>query len=187
MKMRKAVTSFTVDYILTAVAFIMIGILFLVNPNTSGKIVCYILGGILCAIGAVRTFDYFRTPVQMPDYNLGLVNGIIFVGLGIFVLAKPAVVISILPVVLGIAVLVDSLIKLQNAVDMLRIHENGWTYTLIVAVVAAILGAVMLANPFKTGEALFKFIGIVFILNGAIDISALLVLRNRVKDAAQNI
>lgn len=185
--MRKAVTSFTVDYILTAIAFIMIGILFLVDPDTSGKIICYILGGILCVIGAVRTFDYFRMPVQMPDYNLGLVNGIIFVGLGVFILAKPAVVISILPIVLGIAILVDSLIKLQNAVDMLRIHENGWMYTLIVAVIAAILGVVMLVNPFKTSEALFKFGGIVFIINGIIDISALLILRNRVKNAAQNI
>lgn len=184
--MRKAVASFTVDYILTAVAFIMIGILFLADPDTSGRIVCYILGSILCVIGAVHVFDYFRSPVQLPDYNLGLVNGVIFVGIGVFILAKPVVVISILPTVLGIAILVDSLIKLQNAVDMLRIHESGWMYTLVVAVIAAVLGAVMLANPFKTSEALFRFVGIVFIGNGVIDISALLVLRNRIKAAAQN-
>ena len=180
--MKKAITSFTLDYILTAVAFILIGILFLADPSASGKIVCYILGGILCAIGVVHTVSYFTTPVQMPQYNLSLVRAIIFIGLGVFILAKPGKVMDVLPVIMGVAILIDSLIKLQNAIDMLRIRQNSWLYTLIVAVVLAILGSVMVAKP-TIG---YQFIGIVFIINGAIDIAALLILKNRVNAAAQS-
>ena len=181
--MKKAVTSFTLDYILTAVAFILIGILFLADPDTSGKIVCYILGGILCAIGVVHTLSYFATPAQMPEYNLNLVRAIIFVGLGVFVLAKPDKVMAVLPVVMGIAILIDSLVKLQNAIDMLRIHQKNWFYSLIVAVVLGVLGVIMVAKP-SIG---YQFIGIVFILNGIIDIVSLLLLRSRLKDVSQEI
>ena len=179
--MKKTVSSFSLDYILTAVAFILIGILFLADPNTSGKIVCYILGGILCAIGVVNIISYFTTPVQMPEYNLSLVRAIIFIGLGVFVLAKPDKVMDVLPVVMGIAVLIDSLVKLQNAIDMLRLRQKSWLYTLIVAVVLAVLGGIMVAKP-SIG---YQFIGVVFILNGAIDIAALMVLKKKVSDATQ--
>lgn len=180
--MKKTVTSFSLDYILTAVAFILIGVLFLADPNTSGTIVCYILGGILCAIGVVNVISYFTTPVQLPEYNLSLVRAIIFIGLGIFVLTKSAEVMKVLPIVMGIAVLIDSLVKLQNAIDMLRLRQKSWLYTLIVAVVLAILGGVMVA---KTDLA-YQFIGVVFVLNGVIDIAALMVLKKKVGDAAQN-
>ena len=78
--MKKTVTSFSLDYILTAIAFILIGILFLAAPNVSGKIVCYIFGGILCVIGIVNVISYFTTPVKLtelyckmrPIFNRGL-------------------------------------------------------------------------------------------------------------------
>lgn len=178
--MKKAVTGFTLDYILTAAAFILIGILFLADPNTSGKIVCYILGGILCAIGVVHTLSYFATPAQLPEYNLNLVRAIIFVGLGVFVLVKPDKVMAILPIVMGISILIDSLVKLQNAIDMLRIHQKTWLYSLIAALVLGVLGGVMVAKP-SVG---YQFIGVVFILNGIIDIVSLLILRSRLKDVA---
>lgn len=182
-KMRKAVTSFTLDYILTALAFILIGILFLADPDTSGKIVCYIFGGILCAIGVVHMIFYFATPVQMPEYSLNLVRAIIFIGLGAFVFAKPDKVMAVLPIVMGISVLIDSIVKLQNAIDMLRIHQKSWLYTLIAAVVLGVLGGVMVAKP-SVG---YQFIGIVFILNGIIDIVALLLLRKRLNSVSQEI
>ncbi len=182
-KMKKAVTSFTLDYILTAVAFILIGILFLADPDTSGKIVCYILGGILCAIGVVHMLSYFATPVQMPEYNLNLVRAILFIGIGVFVLAKPDKVMAVLPIVMGIAVLFDSIVKLQNAIDLLRLHQKSWLYTLVVAVVLGVLGGVMVGKP-SIG---YQFIGIVFVLNGIVDIGALLLLRSRLKTVAEEL
>ena len=118
--------------------------------------------------------------ITLYKYSLGLVVGLILIGCGIFVFAKPQTIISVLPTVLGVVLLLDGLIKLQNAADMMKIHDKSWRYALIMCIVSAILGGLMLANPFKASEMLLKFIGIALIFNGVMDAIALLVLYNHV-------
>jgi len=118
--------------------------------------------------------------ITLYKYSLGLVVGLILIGCGIFVFAKPQTIISVLPTVLGVVLLLDGLIKLQNAADMMKIHDKSWRYALIMCIVSAILGGLMLANPFKASEMLLKFIGSALIFNGVMDAIALLVLYNHV-------
>jgi len=62
----------------------------------------------------------------------------------------------------------------------MKIHDKSWRYALIMCIVSAILGGLMLANPFKASEMLLKFIGSALIFNGVMDAIALLVLYNHV-------
>ncbi|NLH02068.1 MAG: hypothetical protein GX488_09275 [Clostridiales bacterium] len=179
--MRMIPKSFIRDYFLTALVFVLLGVLFLACPETSGKIICYIFGGFLCLLGLARTIEYFMAPVTLSGYSLGLVAGLIFAGCGIFVLVRPETIIKVLPTVLGIAILLDSLIKLQNAADMIKIRDKSWQYTLVMALVTAVLGVLMIVNPFKAMETLLQFLGIALIANGVIDAAALLIFYSRIK------
>lgn len=179
--------SFKRDFILIASMFVMLGVLFLVYPDASGKIICYILGGVLCLVGLLRVIEYFRMPVSLANYNLSLVFGLITIGLGAYILISPELLMKVMPTVFGIAVLMDSLVKLQNALDMLRLKDKYWWITLIVALTTAGLGSVLLANPFKAMEVLLQFLGIALITTGILDMVTLFTLQNRIKrnDKAQ--
>lgn len=177
--------SFKRDFILIASMFVMLGILFLVYPDSSGRIICYILGGMLCLVGLLRVIEYFRMPVSLENYNLSLVFGLITIGLGAYILISPELLMKVLPTVFGISVILDSLVKLQNALDMLRLKDRFWWITLIVAFITAGLGAVLLANPFKAMEALLQFVGISLIATGVLDLVALFTLSSRISRNAK--
>ena len=173
--------SFIRDYSLTALVFILLGVLFLVCPETSGKIICYIFGGFLCIVGIFRIVEYFKTPISLHQYSLGLVVGIIAIGSGMYVIAQPEFIEKVLSTILGLAVLLDSLIKLQNAVDMGRIHDKSWRYTLIMSLITAALGTILLIDPFNSKDTLVLFLGISMMINGIIDAATLIVIFFRIK------
>jgi len=180
--MKKIPRSYIRDYILTASVFVLLGILFLLFPENSRNIVCYIFGGFLCFFGVICAVEYFRSPVSLQEYSHGFVIGLIALGAGIFFLIRHELLSEILPTVLAISVLLDSLIKLQNTLDMLRLHDNKWLLTLIIALITAILGTVILFNPFKTEVSLLLYLGISLIFNGILDAIALFAFYRRMKN-----
>lgn len=171
--------SFKRDYILIAAGFILLGVLFLVFPDTSSKIICYTAGGMVCLVGLVKVIEYFRTPVSLTNYSLSLVMGLTAVGAGVFVIVKPELLLAVLPTVLGVAVILDGMIKLQNTLDMLRLKDRHWWLTLIVAAVTLGLGVTLILNPFKAAQVLTKFTGIALIATGICDLVALVGLSYR--------
>ena len=171
--------SFKRDYILIAASFILLGVLFLVFPDTSSKIICYTAGGIVCLVGLIKVIEYFRTPVSLTDYSLSLVTGLVAVSLGVYVIVKPEALLGVLPTVLGVAVIMDGMIKLQNTLDMLRLKDRHWWFTLIVAAITLGLGITLIINPFKAAQALTQFVGIALIVTGVCDLIALIGLSYR--------
>lgn len=171
--------SFKRDYILIAISFFLLGILFLMYPDSSSRILCYTIGGMLCLIGLIKIIEYFKTPVSLTDYSLSLVMGLALIGGGVFVLVKPDILLGVLPTVLGVAVILDGMIKLQNTLDMLRLKDKHWWFTLVVAVVTLGLGATLILNPFKTMALLMQFVGIALIVTGVMDTVALIALSHR--------
>jgi len=174
--MKRIPKSFFRDYLLMSIAFVLLGTVFLVFPRASVKIICDIFGAFLCLIGLIRVIDYFITQVSLNEYRLGLVIGLIAIGAGVFIFIRPELLAGVLPTVFGVVVLLDSLVKLQNTLDMARLHDRKWLLTLIMTLVTAALGVVLLLEPFKASEAVILCLGISLILNGAMDTAALLVL-----------
>lgn len=179
--MKKFAKDVLTDFALMSVLFILLGVLFLVFPETSGKMVCYILAGVLCILGVVRIVSYFLAEVASESYRPDFTVGIVLLGFGIFIFAKPQVILSILPIAVGISVLLDSLLKLQSAIDMLRMKSSGWWIMLVLTVITAVLGVIMLVDPFATAAVFLQFIGISLIVTGLLDVWSLGSLRIQIK------
>ena len=56
--------------------------------------------------------------------------------------------------------LADGVLKIQYAVDLLRIKGQGWWIILLTAIIMAAAGIVVLFNPFASAVALMTFAGI---------------------------
>ncbi len=179
--MRDFLSQFKRDFALMAAACIVLGLLLLLYPETSGTIISVIIALVLAAAGVMHILTYiFR---RYPDDigHMDLVFGLICAGLGVFLFLHPGILISLLPTVLGLLLIIDGIVKLQSAIDLARLHTGRWWIILILAAASIILGSVALINPFETMFILLMFIGASLIIDGLFDFWTLFSIHRRVK------
>lgn len=162
--------TFKKDILFAAAIMIIVGILFVVYPDTSANMIAYVLGTALCVWGVVVMIAYFMSDRFYAFSSYGLVQGIALLAVGIVILANPAALTNIITGVFGVAMIVDGALKLQYAVDLARVRSERWWVVLIVALVIIIIGAVIVIDPIDVRRAATIFAGVWMILDGISDI-----------------
>ena len=89
---------------------------------------------------------------------------------GLLFLLRPVIVASVLPVILGLFIVVDGLVNLKRALELRRMLYLRWTVPLVLSAVSAVLGLVIVFQPFLAAEALVMLIGAVLIYEGLSDL-----------------
>ena len=131
-----------------AAACIALGVVLIVHPGFTGIVICRTAGALALAFGAARVFSALRERDLMGWVRLDLVVGILLLAFGVFALVQPEAILSILPIVLGIYLLVECLGKTQRA----------------------LVGALLIVNPFQAAETMLMFLGASMVLDGAADL-----------------
>ena len=131
-----------------SVAFIILGLMLLIMPETSLLWICYAFGIVVLMTGAVCLFQYAKLRGTGFTAPFMLVGGVITVGLGIFTLLKPEVVASFLPIVFGLFILVDGCSRIGSAIDLAKRKGQKWWVLLLLSLLSIALGVLLLANPF---------------------------------------
>ena len=134
--------------LLLSVAYIVIGMLLLIMPETSLLWICNIFGVVVLVTGIVCLIQYARIRGTGFTAPFMLVGGVITAGLGIFTLAKPQVVTSFLPVVFGIFIVVDGLSRIGTAIDLAKRKGQKWWLLLLFSIVSVALGVLLVLHPF---------------------------------------
>lgn len=158
------------NLILMSLLYIGLGIFLLLGPGMALNIVCYALGGVVLACAAVQLVRYFTAERELFQSQLTLIFGLVCLGLGVFLLIRSDIVVRILPVVFGLFVLFDSLGRVQNALELRRCGYSNWKVFLALALLSVVLGVVMILNPFATMELLVMAIGVILVVEGAINL-----------------
>ena len=97
-----------------------------------------------------------------PPQPGGTVHGILLI--------RPQTVVSILPILVGLFVIMDGVMRVQSAFELRAAGYDRWWSLLILALVSVVLGAVMLWNPFGTVELLVMAIGVILMVEGALNL-----------------
>ena len=75
-----------------------------------------------------------------------------------------------MPIVFGLFVIFDAIGRVQNALDLRRCGYDSWKGFLLLPVLSVVLGVVLILNPFGALETLVMAIGIILIVEGAINL-----------------
>ena len=142
----------------------------IVHPGFTGIVICRTAGALALAFGAARVFSALRERDLMGWVRLDLVVGILLLAFGVFALVQPEAILSILPIVLGIYLLVECLGKTQRALVLKRIGYVRWWSVLVMGILAGLLGALLIVNPFQAAETMLMFLGASMVLDGAADL-----------------
>lgn len=167
----KVINELKKGVILRSLVMIAAGITLLLYPEMTSNTIAYIIAIVFVIIGIINIVGYFKSSTKTEDglksYSSGLIIGILCI---VFAALMSRILISIIPVVLGLIVLVSGLMKLQQAVEIIRAGYNGWMGIMIMAVITILVGALAVFNPFKTINLLLRIIGAGLLFGGITDL-----------------
>lgn len=175
----KSLKRFKVGFITLSIFYIVLGVILIIWPQISIRAICKAFGILILALGIIRVFRYFNRVEYNAPFQLDFAQGLFNVVLGIFMLFSPDALVVALPVVLGIAILIDSVLRLQIAIDSKRLQFDDWLVNFILALVTMIFGALLLFNPFVGSIVLTRFIGISLAIDGIVNLWVLSFVANR--------
>ncbi|MCR5281768.1 MAG: DUF308 domain-containing protein [Lachnospiraceae bacterium] len=153
-----------------------VGVLLVVNPIGFTSVIIRAIGIGMAAGGLIWSVKYFRTPVREAAASGMLFCGIVSFLLGIFLITRTTWLITTLTILLAIYALILlflGILKLQWTVDLIRMKRDRWGLSGISAVIAVIIGALILWNPFKSTEVIWKLAGAALLTQAVIDIVSL--------------
>lgn len=159
------------NLILAALAYVVLGVVLLAWPDTTGNVLCTLLGILLLGYGIFQIIGFFtRGDEGWGSGAVYLLAGLCAVVLGVFALSSPEKVLAILPVALGAVVVVDSCISLKRAFQLKELGMERWWIAALLAVVTLLFGLVVMFNPFQSALLVIRIVGGVLIYQGISDL-----------------
>ncbi|CDF21067.1 putative uncharacterized protein [Clostridium sp. CAG:609] len=166
--------------LLTALLTIIMGIVLLLLPNATNKVVGIIVGIIFLIEGINSVYKYFhREGAKL--YNLNLIFGVLYALLGVVIILYPFTVVEFVTVCLGIYMIINGASKVNYALWLKRGNEESWLITLATGILIAIVGILVIFNPFAS-LTLTKLAGAFLIITGILDFMDTILFRNRSKE-----
>lgn len=166
------------DSIITSILTILVGILCVAMPEGSAKVICIVFGISLLIIGATLLVRYF---VFDPLFGGSLlIVSMAMIISGIFCLVNLAAVQSILTVLIGLFILVNSISSLADSVYCARARISGWWALLTLSILTAALGVAVMFSNFST---VMIFAGVSLIVDGATYLITTIAFNHKIKQA----
>ena len=159
-----------VSQLITAVAYIAVGIVVTLNPEASSNLLCRGIGIGALAYGAFCILFYFIRRGDDDISRFTLPVGIAFAAVGAFCLIAPRVVLSILPLMFGIVLLIDGAGKLGRALALRRMGFARWSLIAMVAGLIMFFGLCFVMQPGMAVDMVARLFGALLAADGAIEL-----------------
>lgn len=161
--------------IISAVLFLILGIIIVNHPDTIVATVSYIFGGFLVVAGIVKVISYFVEKGNLDFENYDFVYGIIIAVVGITFIAHSNVLESIFSLLVAIWLIYEALVRFTSAMKLKKYDVKVWWIVLVSSLLMLFAGIYILAVPniivvtvgaFMIAYAILDIIdGIIFVAN----------------------
>ena len=156
--------------IITSVICIMLGAVLIFFPTAVNEMIAYFIAGGMFLLSIIEFYNYFKKDIKTQFYRNNLVSDVVALVIGIILLAKKDLVISIIPMILGAIITISGVKKLQNGLDLIRLKLGGWKPVLILSAVNIIFGVIMIICARETADVIIILIGVGLIFSGITDL-----------------
>ncbi|MGM9834425.1 MAG: HdeD family acid-resistance protein [Bacilli bacterium] len=159
-RVKKIFNSIVYGSLIEDFLFGLFGIYLVFNPVAIGVFFVRLLG-ILILISSLFSFiRYFIKGISSSIFRVSLVNAIIKLVLGLFIIIKPKIIADLLVIAFGIVLFVNGLIKLYYAFKFYNNKEEIWPLEGILAIGLIVMGGVLIINPFPAAVLLSRVTGV---------------------------
>ena len=165
MRRANIVKEARVVHVTVSTLLLLSGVLILAWPDLTLSAVKWLVGLDLIVIGAARVMGYYANDLYRLAFQYDLAMGPFCIILGVLWLIYPQNVTEILPLIIGIYIMLDGLLKLQTAFDAKAFGMRQWWGLLSAASIVTVFGIVVLVLSVVVPHA--RLAGVALILDGA--------------------
>ncbi len=168
--------------IIAGIISLVLGAVLLFWPGLTMGLICQIVGAALAVTGVLTAAVFFTQPEDSPFRVWSLIAGILIAAAGAGIFMRPAFLIELIPVVVGVIVLIDGTANLFETIGLMRQGYSRWWISLIFAVLTIILGIILIMRPFGVAQVITQAIGVIMMYNGISDIFIASRIKTKIRD-----
>lgn len=157
------------NYSLSSLVTLILGMILIVWPDLSGALMCYMLGGALIIMGVIQLIAYYKGQREGFYFKFNMMMGVVLVLLGIWICARPNIILGLIPVVLGFVLLLHAFQDLSYTIDIKNAGVERWWVALAATLITFALGIFLILHPLLAFEMAMVYVGIGLVYNGVSD------------------
>ena len=154
----------TMEFVVSLV-LLVVGVLLIIWPGKALDFIADALSALCILVGVLILLSYLLNRETRDISQWKIVVGIIFVLVGMFVLPRLSIVLSVIPFILGLVIVCSGIKKLLDGLSYRKTNYALWWVPVAIAVAAIILGGVIMINPFSTLKLAIRVVGVVLIFD----------------------
>ncbi len=171
--------SFQKAMLIASIVYLVIGLILIIWPDAARQVIIYAIGAAALLYGGFRIVDFFVRKEHLSGMvQFGVALGIACVLLGLFLIFKVNLVVALLAAVIGVAVIVDSVLRLQIALNLRHVGARNWLVLFITALVTLGFGILLLFNPFTAVKVATIIAGVILLIDGGFTLWGVLQAQN---------
>lgn len=174
-------------YIVMAVVFCALGIFLMAVPEKAVKIICVLAGILFIADGIIKIIGYFSRDFYCLAFQFDLAFGVLLAAVGVVIIIRRNVVVNLIFGIFGILILADALFKIQTSIDAKKFGLSLWWRILLMAILAGVLGLLLLVRPFEAAEVMMILVGVSLLFEGILNLCVAIYTVKIIKNQKQDI
>ena len=166
--------------LISSIILMIIGVLLILQSEITIITISYLIGTLLIAMGAIAIIKFIKNINNVAREELDIFYGVVTIIQGVIVVYNPEAIASIIPIIIGIGIIINSATKLQYALELRESLNNQWKTTVVISIISAVCGVILICNPFKGAVVIMQIIGGFIVAYSILDIVSTITIKKNV-------
>ena len=162
--MEKYIRKLGRNSIILSIVLLVFGLFMFTKPVNTVNVLMIVFGVILVLDGLVHLVSYFAIKDEYRFFSSELVQAIIYIILGFVLMINYYNISYLLPIVLGVWIIVDSIFRLQISLNIRDIYDSHWGVLLAMSILTGLFGMIILFNPVESLAMLTRVCGAILMI-----------------------
>lgn len=152
--------------LVTNILLLIVGLVLLLQPGESLNLLCRILGAIIMVAGIVEIVIGINGRATFTGTaNIGF--GAIITILGLMIVTRPDMLVSLLPFVAGVVITVNAVTSLIKSCQLISGRDKYWWVGILFSIVGIGFGLLLFFRSYEAAEFTARIVGLFLIYTGA--------------------
>ena len=169
MKTKKSSGGFRVSFSLAAVVYLLLGLLMVVAPNTSRRLLCTLVGVGIMVYGLLSIVPFLMSKGE-KRFTFDLLIGICALAFGLFSLINRTFLMDFLFTALGVVVCVTSVCSISRALNLRYFGFVRWWAPLCANLATLVIALCVIFFPGFFGNMMMMAMGIILVVEAVSDL-----------------
>ena len=153
------------SYLFDGVALVILGVILLLLPQVSLKVLCIAIGVGLIVMGLIKLI-FFAANANGERRIVDIPIGIVQLVLGFALIIESAFFISLFQIVVGVILIYGSLLMLIHAFNLRYVRGVMFVLSIIFGLLTLAAGVIIVLNPVEFADFMMQLMGVALIVEG---------------------